>query len=185
MTTDHELLSGIIAELRAIGDSSMLEKEIKDANMFYRWANTIESEVKALRNGEHEPVISALTKQLNQDEDYLWSWHCNIAMAAYDEGLSHSAANRAASRFLSALGCNSEKIKHYADTQRPEPACKIIKSLGEIAGYYHDGPYRHGGIIGHLEAAISLINHIEHKKQIAEDIERSRQPLPLKPTGDL
>lgn len=52
-----------------------------------------------------------LRQLIRQDEDYAWSWHCNIAMAFVDEmstytvdGLSqdliHEAANNAAKNFM-------------------------------------------------------------------------------------
>ena len=44
-----------------------------------------------------------LTRQMRRDSAYAWSWHCNIAMSAVDEGMPHAAANRAAARFLSLL----------------------------------------------------------------------------------
>ena len=44
-----------------------------------------------------------LGRQLRADSEYAWSWHCNLAMAAYDEGLEHHAANRAAGRFMNSL----------------------------------------------------------------------------------
>lgn len=55
-----------------------------------------------------EPVtvpdaMNVVIAALRDDPDYAWSWHCNVAMAAFDEGLSHYAANKAAARFLRAL----------------------------------------------------------------------------------
>ena len=44
-----------------------------------------------------------LGRQLHADDEYAWAWHCNLAMAAYDEGLEHHAANRAAGRFMHSL----------------------------------------------------------------------------------
>lgn len=44
-----------------------------------------------------------LARSIRADHDYAWSWHCNLAMAAYDEGLEHHAANRAAGRFMHLL----------------------------------------------------------------------------------
>jgi hypothetical protein len=44
-----------------------------------------------------------LGRQLRADNEYAWAWHCNLAMAAYDEGLEHHAANRAAGRFMHSL----------------------------------------------------------------------------------
>ena len=41
-----------------------------------------------------------LSEAMNADCDLAWGWHCNMAMAAFDEGLEHGAANRAAARFM-------------------------------------------------------------------------------------
>lgn len=44
--------------------------------------------------------MNRLTQQMHEDPAYAWSWHCNIAACAMDEGLSHAAANRTAARFM-------------------------------------------------------------------------------------
>ena len=41
-----------------------------------------------------------LRDEVRADQDYAWSWHCNIAMAAQDEGVDHETANKAANRFM-------------------------------------------------------------------------------------
>ena len=48
-------------------------------------------------------AVQTLIETLKADPAYAWAWHCNVAMAAVDEGLSHYAANKAAARFLSWL----------------------------------------------------------------------------------
>ena len=48
-------------------------------------------------------AIWFLTRQMHRDTEYAWTWHCNLAIAAYDEGLEHHAANRAAGRFMNSL----------------------------------------------------------------------------------
>lgn len=45
-------------------------------------------------------AMDTLRAAIKADEGYAWSWHCNIAMASFDEGLSHDAANAAAARFM-------------------------------------------------------------------------------------
>jgi hypothetical protein len=45
-------------------------------------------------------AVEALSKAFKADPEYAWTWHCNIAMAAKDEGMEHKAANRAAARFM-------------------------------------------------------------------------------------
>lgn len=41
-----------------------------------------------------------LRRLLQKSDDYAWSWHCNIAVTAQDEGVSHEVANRIANRFM-------------------------------------------------------------------------------------
>jgi hypothetical protein len=53
---------------------------------------------------QHLGIARAFTDlklAIEADPGYAWSWHCNIAMAAQDEGLDHAAGNRAAARFMS------------------------------------------------------------------------------------
>lgn len=45
-------------------------------------------------------IVSTLGNLLREDFDWAWSWHCNIAMSARDEGVGHETANRAAARFM-------------------------------------------------------------------------------------
>lgn len=55
-----------------------------------------------------------LKYQMQHDESYAWSWHCNIAMAAFDEGVDHATANRAAARFMQmCFGVDTSKFKEY------------------------------------------------------------------------
>ena len=57
-----------------------------------------------------EQAVKTLSDNMKENYDFAWSWHCNIAMAAYDEGLSHTAANKAAERFMSnAFGVDTSR----------------------------------------------------------------------------
>jgi hypothetical protein len=46
-------------------------------------------------------AFEALKAAIQADDDYAWGWHCNIAMAFYDEGETHEQANKAAARCMS------------------------------------------------------------------------------------
>jgi len=48
-------------------------------------------------------AMTHVTAQMNEDLDYAWSWHCNIAMAAVDAGCDHMIADEGAARFLQTL----------------------------------------------------------------------------------
>ena len=50
--------------------------------------------------------VRHVIRAMREDISYVWSWHCNIAMSAVDEGVDHETANRAAARFLQTLTQN-------------------------------------------------------------------------------
>ena len=54
--------------------------------------------------------IDAIRSAMQADYAYAWAWHSNVAMAAFDEGLNHAAAQRAAQRFMfAAFGIDTSK----------------------------------------------------------------------------
>ena len=64
-----------------------------------------------------EPVsaktaMDSLKVHFANDEGYAWSWHCNIAMACYDEGVDREIANKIASRFM--------KLAFSVETKEPK-----------------------------------------------------------------
>jgi len=64
---------------------------------------------------KHVPEsMATVTNAIRNDPGYAWSWHCNIAMAAMDEGVNHMAANKLAARFLMILtGVDTTKNPHF------------------------------------------------------------------------
>ena len=44
--------------------------------------------------------FDAVKRAVQSDDDYAWGWHCNIAVAAIDEGVDHATAQKIASRFM-------------------------------------------------------------------------------------
>ena len=63
-------------------------------------------------------AVDTLKEVMHQDPNYAWSWQCNLAMCAYDEGVSHAAANRAAARFISLLfDIDMTTSEHFKRTQ--------------------------------------------------------------------
>jgi len=44
----------------------------------------------------------AFKQALQADPEWAWTYHCNLACAAMDEGMRGPAANRAAARFMKA-----------------------------------------------------------------------------------
>ena len=47
----------------------------------------------------HE-AFEKLKKTMQDEPDFAWAWHCNIAVSIQDEGVDHATANRAANRFM-------------------------------------------------------------------------------------
>jgi hypothetical protein len=66
--------------------------------------------------------MKVVSEAMLSDPEYAWSWHCNIAMAAFDEGLDHFRANKAAARFLALLVPGLDTSKHRGFPASPEPA---------------------------------------------------------------
>ena len=55
---------------------------------------------------EQEPVPAAMKtviEAMQQDPDYAWGWHCNIAMSFVDAGGDHYTGNQGAARFMRTL----------------------------------------------------------------------------------
>lgn len=63
-----------------------------------------ENAIKKATNGNKTNYISncltGLTNAIKKDDDYAWTWHCNIAMPIHDEGISHQQANEAAASIM-------------------------------------------------------------------------------------
>ena len=45
-------------------------------------------------------AMDMLRKAMSEDAQYAWTWHCNLAMAAFDEGVDHATSNKIAQRFM-------------------------------------------------------------------------------------
>lgn len=84
-------IAKILRRLRARGAMPDGEPDIKG------WQDKLNAPKFA---GTVPQAFAALKDAMRADYAYAWSWRCDIAMAAHDEGLNHAAANRAASRFM-------------------------------------------------------------------------------------
>ena len=77
---------------------------------------------------KHVPEsMVTIIKAVRNDPAYAWSWHCNIAVAAMDEGVDHMTANKLAARFLMILtGVDTTKNPHFPkEPVEPELAYKV------------------------------------------------------------
>jgi hypothetical protein len=81
------------------------------------------------------PAMAIVTKALQEDADYAWAWHCNLAMAAIDEGMEHYAANQAAARFMYSLA-NVDTTKHPGFPSPTHPPAQQ-----EPFGYFKATPF--------------------------------------------
>jgi hypothetical protein len=60
-----------------------------------------------------------LKEAIQNDPDYAWSWHCNLAVPMQDEGMSPYSSQLAASRILSNFfGVDMLKNQFYIDWLR-------------------------------------------------------------------
>ena len=77
---------------------------------------------------KHVPEsMATVSNAIRNDPGYAWSWHCNIAMAAVDEGVDHMTANKLAARFLMILtGVDTTKNPAFPkEPVEPELAYKV------------------------------------------------------------
>ena len=77
---------------------------------------------------KHVPEsMATVSKAIRNDPDYAWSWHCNIAVAAMDEGVDCMTANKLAARFLMVLtGVDTTKNPFFPQEEvEPELAHKV------------------------------------------------------------
>ena len=77
---------------------------------------------------KHVPEsMATVSKAIRNDPDYAWSWHCNIAVAAMDEGVDRLTANKLAARFLMILtGVDTTKNPFFPQEEvEPELAHKV------------------------------------------------------------
>ena len=45
-------------------------------------------------------AMQELSRYMQIDPEYAWSWHCNVAMVAQDAGAPHKEANERAADFM-------------------------------------------------------------------------------------
>ncbi len=70
------------------------------------------------RNTEISKAFDVLKQAMHEDQAYAWSWHCNLAMSAFDAGTPHDIANQGAVRFMQlAFGVDTSAFKEYKDLE--------------------------------------------------------------------
>ena len=91
----------------------------------------------------HSP-LSDLKAALQADEDYAWTWQCNLACIGMDSGGHHESANRYAAQFMkNAFGVDvttqenwkrfeSQWKKALSFNEAVEKACELLPERWEI-----------------------------------------------------
>ncbi len=70
---------------------------------------------------EISQALDVLSNAMKNDSDYAWSWHCNVAMNVYDEGVDHVTANKAAARLMQGMfGVDTSINRYYQDIIKNE-----------------------------------------------------------------
>jgi len=85
----HGMANGMILAQSVVDDEITGEPDFKQAPD--KWLSHKVSTSDA---------VDALKQAIHNDDGLAWSYHCNIAMAAQDEGVSHEAAQNIARRFM-------------------------------------------------------------------------------------
>ena len=66
-------------------------------------------------------VLNRLTEAMKDNPEYAWSWHCNMATAAHNEGLNISSSHKSAARFMwNTFGIDMSTSNKYKITQIKE-----------------------------------------------------------------
>ena len=97
-------------------DGSTLETMMEAADEITSLREQLEI---AKKDGERAAItvsdaFNVLQKYLQDDEDYAWSWHCNIAMNAVDAGAPHLEANVVTAGFMRrCFGIDTQHLKQY------------------------------------------------------------------------
>jgi hypothetical protein len=115
-----------------------------------------------------EVAVGKLCKSLREDLDYAWTWHCNIAMAAFDAGCPHDVANEGAARFMQLLaGVDTREHPAFQGTQdhpmrndKTAPAQPAWHDAPTCAGLWHvkTHPRSHPTVIA--EVFVSDVNAV-------------------------
>lgn len=110
--TDHVLFEGL--ELVCIEPkvlAATVHRERKRRLMLTAKNVVLEERLAA---AEDESPVQRLTKAIQSDDDYAWSWQCNVAVPFMDEGGTHEQANKAAARFmLTAFGVDVTTLDQW------------------------------------------------------------------------
>jgi len=99
MTSRRELFYAIagMPVMVAFGEQVTKAKGDLDVRRLYTQADAY---IKAQPLPSTQAGFSEVKAAMQSDDDYAWSWHCNVACAAMDEGVDHKTAQKIAARFM-------------------------------------------------------------------------------------
>lgn len=60
-----------------------------------------------------QTAMEVLSNAINENDEFAWGWHCNIAVAAQDEGMSHEDSQKVARRFMGWAFGRSDYPDHW------------------------------------------------------------------------
>ena len=78
-----------------------------------------------------EPVPAAMKtiiQAMQQDPEYAWGWHCNIAMAFVDAGGDHYTGNQGAARFMKLLA----NVEPAHELPSPQPSQRSVEPVANV-----------------------------------------------------
>lgn len=101
------------------------------------------SDTAPTENAEISKAFDVLKQAMHEDPAYAWSWHCNLAMSAFDAGTPHDIANQGAVRFMQlAFGVDTSAFKEYKDleTQWKTNIMNVPKVKLALCAHFTDLP---------------------------------------------
>ena len=117
ITIDKELLEQVLAALETMTD----EYDDSAVGLEIEAIHALRAALSAPATAPEpstEVAVGKLCKSLHEDLDDAWTWHCNIAMAAFDAGCPHDVANEGAARFMQLLaGVDTREHPAFQGTQ--------------------------------------------------------------------
>lgn len=121
----------------------------------------------AAKEPVHVSPIADLIPALLSDHDYAWSWHCNIAMAATDEGVNHMVANRGAARFLQLLTGGKLDTRTFVEYKGIVDRYAELAAKPVVPEAYTDETLNHVYVsvtsFGEDESAITMGEQLRHE----------------------
>lgn len=120
-----DALSAIDKALMSVPDGAQPEQEYHAVNAVHKGQQCyVKAKPAVTESHKQEPVQAAMKtviEAMQQDPDYAWGWHCNIAMSFVDAGGDHYTGNQGAARFMRTLA-NVEPAHELPST--PPTQCK-------------------------------------------------------------